>query len=232
MLLKQNCSPEYLCFHKTQVFSEQKNQESIISMDFCPLTPLLPQYSSLSQAPFPGQETTRYNNVNPCKCWQARRFVPTRTYSVCILPLFSSLKVLFHISLLHAWKDPATETSSKFSCCLLLLLSHDLHWASLSQQATSPPVCSGSDLEISAPMHPGFITEMATIILAFTSVQPLIFRKLAGTQLSLRFLSIFQNVLKLVRTFNAVTDRAFVWVSFPWERRLELHLPAMLVRAL
>lgn len=50
---------------------------------------------------------------------------------------------------------------------------------------------------------------MATVILAVTFVQPLIFRKLAGTQLPLRFLSIFQNGLKLLKTLNNLTKRAF-----------------------
>jgi len=59
-------------------------------------------------------------------------------------------------------------------------------------------------------MHPGFVTEMATTILAFTSVQPLISRRLAGTQLSLGFLSTFQNGLQLVKTLNDMPDRAFV----------------------
>lgn len=81
--------------------------------------------------------------------------------------------------------QPPNVTSNKLSCCLLLLLTQDLPLASLSQQTTPLSVCLGSDLIISTPTHPGFITQMATIILAFAFAQSLIFRKLAGTQISI-----------------------------------------------
>lgn len=66
--------------------------------------------------------------------------------------------------------QPPNKTSNKFSCCVLLLLTQDLQLVSLLQQATSLSVCLGSDLVISTPTHPEFITQMATIILAFTFV--------------------------------------------------------------
>lgn len=80
---------------------------------------------------------------------------------------------------------PPNETSNEFSCSVLLLLTQDLQLASLSQQATSLSVCSGSDPVISTPTHPEFITQVATIILALAFAQTLIFRKLVGTQISI-----------------------------------------------
>lgn len=81
--------------------------------------------------------------------------------------------------------EPPNNSCNKFSCCLLLLLTQDLQLASLSQQATSLSLCSGSELLISTPTHPGFITQMAANSLSFTFAQSLIFRKLAETQISI-----------------------------------------------
>lgn len=94
--------------------------------------------------------------------------------------------------------QPPQKTSNKFSCCLLLLLIQDLQLASLSRQATSLSVCSGSTLVITTPTHLGFITQMTTIILAFAFAQSLIFRKLAGTQITIHL----SKWLTLVKTIG------------------------------
>lgn len=101
--------------------------------------------------------------------------------------------------------QPPQKTSNKFSCCLLLLLTQDLQLASLSQQATSLCLFS-SALVISTPTHPGYTTQMAAIILAFAFAQSLIFRKLAGTQITIHL----SKWLTLVKTIGHLYEPHFL----------------------